>query len=195
MTDSTNSSSTSSDNTNHTAAGATPPSGHKPPHYGPAGESATTPPTAPGYTPPAAASTATPQSNHYPVSNQPSTDERTLAVLCHASPLIAAVVSAGMLSFVGPLLVWLIYKDKDRFVRTAAAESFNFNIVTWLATAVLGTLTVVFVALFVTIPLAIVTGLAIVAIWIAAFVCHILAILAVKDGRSYKYPANLPILT
>ena len=46
-----------------------------------------------------------------------------MAILAHLAAVIAMVVSAGWLTFVGPLIVWFIYKDKSRFVRNAAAGS------------------------------------------------------------------------
>src|SRR5690625_3206910 len=60
-------------------------------------------------------------------------DDRTLAILSHLSPLIALVLSAGWLSFVGPLAMWLIFRDRSPLVRNAAATAFNFNITVWIA--------------------------------------------------------------
>ena len=63
----------------------------------------------------------------------PTSDERTWAVLGHLAAIVAAVISVGWLSFVGPLLIWAVYKDRSAFVRKAAADSFNFNLAVWAA--------------------------------------------------------------
>ncbi|MBW8732612.1 MAG: DUF4870 domain-containing protein, partial [Terrabacter sp.] len=60
-------------------------------------------------------------------------EDRTVAILAHLSAIIAAVVSAGWLSILGPLVVWFVYKDKSLFVRQAAAGAFNFNLTIWVA--------------------------------------------------------------
>src|SRR5690606_39313027 len=60
-------------------------------------------------------------------------DGRALAVVAHLSPVIAAIVSAGWLSFVGPLVIWFIYKDRNALVRNAAASPSNFHITIWIA--------------------------------------------------------------
>ena len=46
---------------------------------------------------------------------------RTASVLAHLSGPISAVLSVGWLSIVGPLIVWLLYRDRSSFVRTQAA--------------------------------------------------------------------------
>ncbi len=63
-------------------------------------------------------------------------DERTMAILAHLSTIVAMIVSAGWLSFVGPLIVWLLYKDRSPYVRQAAAGSFNFNLWAWVMSIV-----------------------------------------------------------
>src|SRR5215212_334591 len=58
----------------------------------------------------------------------PTSEERTWAILGHLAAIVAAVISVGWLSFVGPLVIWALYKDRSPFVRQAAAGSFNFNL-------------------------------------------------------------------
>ena len=71
-------------------------------------------------------------SQPYPGHSVPSPpeDSRIAAILAHLSAPIAAVLSAGLLSLLGPLLVWLVKKD-DPFARRAAAGAFNFNPVSY----------------------------------------------------------------
>ncbi|OLL82996.1 hypothetical protein Ae263Ps1_0051c [Pseudonocardia sp. Ae263_Ps1] len=59
--------------------------------------------------------------------SRPPEGSRIAAILAHLSAPIAAVLSAGLLSLLGPLLVWLVKKD-DPFARRAAAGAFNFNL-------------------------------------------------------------------
>lgn len=116
-----------------------------------------------------------------------SSDERTWAVLGHLSTVVAAVLSAGWLSFVGPLVVWALNKDKSRFVRTSAAGAFNFNVLIWALTIVGW----IFFITLIGIPIAII-------IWAVAFIagayCHIKGAILANRGELYRYPWGFPIL-
>lgn len=117
----------------------------------------------------------------------PGGDDRTIAVVAHLSPLIAMILSAGWLSFLGPLAVWLLFRDRGPLVRNAAASAFNFNITVWVAT-VAGWICLFTVIL---IPVAIL-------LWIGAFVLQVVFSLigAVRANRGevYRYPMQVPIL-
>lgn len=122
-------------------------------------------------------------SNSTPVSG----DDRTLAVLAHLSPIIALVLTAGWLSWVGPLLVWLIWRGRSAVVRTAAATSFNFNITVWVA-IVVGWICIFTIVL---IPL----GLVLLFVpGILQLVFSILGAVRASRGEGYKYPLQIPIL-
>lgn len=125
-----------------------------------------------------------------PFGNQPATvgpDDRTLAALAHASSLIAMVLSAGWLSFVGPLVMWLIYKDRSPFVRQAAAGSFNFNLGLWIM-SIVGW---IFIITVIGIPV----GLVLLAVsLIAQVVGHIIGTLRATKGRAINYPFQLRVL-
>jgi len=114
-------------------------------------------------------------------------DDRTIAVLAHLSPLIAMVVSAGWLSFLGPLIVWFVWRERGPLIRNAAASAFNFNITVWVVN-IIG-----WVCLFTLflIPLAIV-------LWIGAFIAQVVlsikGALAASRGEVYRYPWQVPIL-
>ena len=114
-------------------------------------------------------------------------DERSMAVIAHLSAIIAMVLSAGWLSFVGPLLVWALYKDRSRYVRRAAAGSFNFNIWAWLMNVI------AWICLFTVIlsPVSII-------LWIVAGImtlwCHVRGALRASNGQTYDYPASIRIL-
>jgi uncharacterized Tic20 family protein len=56
--------------------------------------------------------------------------ERSLGALAHGVPLVAMVASAGLLGFVGSLVIYLMYRDRGPFVRAHAANSLNVQIMT-----------------------------------------------------------------
>jgi len=115
------------------------------------------------------------------------TEERTAAALAHASTIIAMIISAGWLSFVGPLVMWLLYKDRSPFVRRAAAGSFNFNIWAWVMTIVGWILIITVIGL----PIGVVL-LALAAI--LTVVCHTLGALRALKGEQFTYPGSIRIL-
>ncbi|UFU02046.1 DUF4870 domain-containing protein [Ruania suaedae] len=117
----------------------------------------------------------------------PSGDDRTLAILAHLSPIIAMIVSAGFVSILGPLLVWLIWRGRGTLVRNAAASSFNFHITVWIS-IVIGWILVLTIVLL---------PVGLVLIFLPGLVQIILSIVgAVRAGRGevYSYPFQLRIL-
>lgn len=119
---------------------------------------------------------------------QPSAEERTASILAHLSALIAAVVSAGWLSIIGPLVVWAIYKDRSPLARQAAAGAFNFNLAIWAA-VIVGWICLFTIIL---IPVAILIWL--VAL-VAALVCHIQGAIRASHDEPYHYPFQIPVLS
>ncbi|PYF96724.1 hypothetical protein SAMN05216184_11815 [Georgenia satyanarayanai] len=119
---------------------------------------------------------------------QPGGDDRTIAVLAHLSPLIALIFSAGMLSFLGPLIVWFVWRDRSPLIRNAAVSAFNFNVTVWVASAIAW----ICVFTVILIPLSIV-------LWVGAFIVQL--VLSIKGamsasrGEVYRYPLQVPILS
>lgn len=120
---------------------------------------------------------------------QKSDSDRLVAMFCHLSGIISWVLSGGLLPFVGPLIVWLIYKDTDPFVRRAAAGSFNFHVVATLVGIAFWLLTVLTLglAMIITIPL----GLVVSALYLW---WTISATLKANRGEPYRYPVEIKIL-
>ena len=117
-------------------------------------------------------------------------DERSMMMIAHLSAPVAMLVSVGWLPFLGPLLVWLFYKDRSRAVRTAAAGAFNFNI----------SMTIASVLTWISVILTLGIGfLWAVPIWIVLFVVqivvHVRGALAASRGEVYDYPFQVPILS
>lgn len=123
-----------------------------------------------------------------PLPTTTSADERTWAIVAHVSTLAAAVLSAGWLSIVGPLVIWAIHKDRSPFIRQAAAGAFNFNLVIWAMTLVGWVCFFTIIA----IPVALV-------LWAVAFVAgvwfHVRAALAANRGEGYRYPWGITVLS
>lgn len=115
------------------------------------------------------------------------TDARAASILAHLSAPLAAVLTVGWLSVLGPLVVWMLYKDRDPVVRQAAAGAFNFNLAFWLTYLVSWVLIITVVGAIVGIPLLVVSFL--VAAW-----CHVHGAIRASNGEPYRYPFQLPVL-
>jgi uncharacterized Tic20 family protein len=105
-------------------------------------------------------------------------DQRMWATLCHLSPFL--------FSFVGPLVIFLVMKDRGHFIRSQALEALNFQITLAIASVVLliiGVLTfgIGFIALF--------------AVAVAALVFMIMAAIAANRGEEYRYPFTLRLVS
>lgn len=115
----------------------------------------------------------------YAVPQQPITpsQERTLGAIAHGVPLIAMVLSAGLLGFVGSLVIYLMYKDRGPFVRAHAANSLNVQIITGIVLLISFPLMLLLVG-FLTYGLALVF----------AFVLHLLGAMKAYNGEWWNPP-------
>lgn len=120
-------------------------------------------------------------------SPRPSADDRTWAILAHLSAVVGAVVSVGWLTFLGPLIIYLIKKDSSPFVRNAAAGSFNFTLSMTLLAIAGGLVSLTVVGLVVGIPMMIVGAL-------FPIVLGIVGAVKASNGESYTYPFQLKVL-
>lgn len=121
-----------------------------------------------------------PSAEHgYAVPQQPITpsQERTLGAIAHGVPLIAMVLSAGLLGFVGSLVIYLMYKDRGPFVRAHAANSLNVQIITGIVLLISFPLMLLLVG-FLTYGLALVF----------AFVLHLLGAMKAYNGEWWNPP-------
>jgi uncharacterized Tic20 family protein len=133
-----------------------PPAGQYPPpgQYPPAGQ----------YPPPAP---------YQPVGPQPMTpnDERLWASLSQYG---------GILGFLPPLIIMLVFGDRSAFVRRHSVESLNFQITLFIAYMV-ASISIIFLIGIVLLPL----------IWIAAIILCVMAGMAANRGEDYRYPLNI----
>lgn len=123
-----------------------------------------------------------------PQAPQNGTSDRSAAILAHLSAPIAAVISVGTLSLLGPLAMWAIYKDKSPFVRRAAAGAFNFNLSFWVLLVISLLLTVTVIGAIIGIPLMIV-------IFVVSAWCHIKGAIRASNGEMYDYPFQIRVLS
>lgn len=103
--------------------------------------------------------------------------ERTLGAVAHGVPLIAMVLSAGLLGFVGSLVIYVMYKDRGPFVRQHAANSLNVQIITGIVLLISFPLMLLLIG-FVTYPLALVF----------AFVMHVIGAVKANNGQWWDPP-------
>ena len=103
-------------------------------------------------------------------------DERMWSVFAQIGPVV--------LSFIAPLVIWLVLKDRSRFVDQEAKEALNFQIT----------------LVFVHIACAIITfvtfgiGSIVYLVFIAAVVFMILAAVENNKGAPYRYPLNIRLI-
>ena len=100
-----------------------------------------------------------------------SKEAKNMATLCHI---------LGLVGFPGPLIVWLISKDKDRFIDEQGKEAVNFQI-SMLIYGVVAALLIFACIGTVLLPA------------VAIFDLIFLLIAAVKtnDGQHYRYPLTI----
>jgi hypothetical protein len=105
----------------------------------------------------------------------PTSDEKTLAILSHILTIIV--------SFVGPLIIYLLKKDESDFVKEHAKESLNFQI----------TVFILYIISFVLL-LILIGGLLMLCLYIANLVLVIVATIRAAEGKLYRYPFNLRLI-
>ena len=113
-----------------------------------------------------------------PIDGKLTDEERTWGMLAHLSAIIAHAIG---LPFVGPLIVWLIYKDKSAFVADQAKEALNFQIAVMIAVAVL-------LITCIGSPLIVVVA-------IAALIFEIMGAMEANKGIVYRYPYTIRLIT
>lgn len=114
-----------------------------------------------------------------PVTGAPQ-DERTLALITHLSGIV--------LSFVVPLIMWLVNKDAQPakpFVTAQAKEALNFQITLVIAYIIALVLMVISFGLLFFLPTL---------VWVTNVVFCIVAAIKVNNGEDYRYPMTLRLI-
>ena len=104
-------------------------------------------------------------------------EDRTIALITHLSGIIA--------SFIVPLIIWLINKDKPEkaWITGQAKEALNFQITIVIAWFVAMVLSFIGIGLLL-MPV----------IWIVNLVFCILAGVAANKGENYRYPVSIRLI-
>ena len=109
----------------------------------------------------------------------PTPEERSWGLLAHLSSLIASLL--GGLSFLGPLIIWLIKKDQSPFVGDQAKEALNFQIAVLIASLVC-TITCVGI---VVVPV----------ILVGDIIFTVIGAMEANKGVYYRYPYTLRLIS
>jgi uncharacterized Tic20 family protein len=104
-----------------------------------------------------------------------SQDAKNMGMLCHLLGLFTC--------FLGPLVLWLIQKDKMPFVDYHGKEALNFQITVMLASMVAGISFLCIIGI-VLLP----------AVGLADLILSIMACVAASRGEYYKYPVCLRLI-
>lgn len=120
-------------------------------------------------------------------------DANMWAMLSNLLGGLAAVI-VSPLGFLPPLLVFLLLRDRSRFVRRQSAEALNFQLTNLIiiagavAVIVIGGIFTLGIGFVVLVPLALVAGL----IWVVLLIVWvILASVRTSKGVEYRYPINI----
>jgi|SRR5688500_15402842 uncharacterized Tic20 family protein len=111
-------------------------------------------------------------------------DPKQWAMVAHLSALAGLVIG---LNFLGPLIIYLIKKDEDPYVREQAAEALNFNLSVLIYAVVAGVVTVVLVFVLIGVLLIPLFAVAVVG-WI---VLVVVAAIKASNGEPYRYPLTI----
>jgi uncharacterized Tic20 family protein len=131
------------------------------------------PPPSPAAPPPA----ARPPSDN----GLPSSEQRQWAMFAHLSALIGLIVPFG--NVLGPLVIWLVQKDKMAFVDDQGKEALNFQITVFGAALISAFLMLILIGFL----LIFVVGL-------GALVLTIIAAIKANEGVAYRYPLTIRLI-
>ena len=117
--------------------------------------------------------------------SMPSESARNWAILAHLGPIAVSLISAGGLGWLVPLAIWLTQKESNPFAAEHARESLNFRI----------TVLILYVAAWVFFWLPCLSIPALFVIWIAEIVFGIVAAVKASEGKGYRYPMTLRLVS
>ena len=120
-----------------------------------------------------------------PTPAQPSSEDRTWALVSHIGSLVSAWFALGILC---PLLV-LLLKGSSPFVQRHAKESLNYQLTLLLLIVVATVVTIVTlgVGLLVVVPVGAVIA-------VLALVFIIVATMRASNGEEYRYPLSIRLI-
>jgi hypothetical protein len=115
-------------------------------------------------------------------------DERTWAMLAHLSVLLNLVT--GFLGIIAALVIYLVYKNRSRYVAYQSMQAFVFQLIWWFGGGILAGLSWVITGIssmvligLLCIPLACVISL----LPLAAMVYGVIGAIQCNNGQDFKY--------
>ncbi|MBN1486306.1 MAG: DUF4870 domain-containing protein [Anaerolineae bacterium] len=119
-------------------------------------------------------------------------DERTWAMLAHLSVLLNLVT--GFLGVAAALLIYLIYKDRSRYVAYQSLQAFFFQLIFWaggglligVTWAIVGALSAIIIGIFL-IPVAILLTILFLVMPVLALVYGVIGGIQTSDGDDFRY--------
>jgi uncharacterized Tic20 family protein len=103
-------------------------------------------------------------------------EEKLWAVAAHLGPLL--------LSFLAPLVVWLVFRDRSQFLDRTGKEALNMQI-SYLLYGLVAGLSIILLVGLVLLP----------AVGLAWFVLMIVATVKVANHEEFRYPAILRLVS
>lgn len=97
---------------------------------------------------------------------------------------LAAHLGGFLLSWVVPLVVYLVYRDRSPFIRQHAAEALNFQVTLFIAYVVSALLIVVLIGMFTFVATA-----------VLSLIFAVMASVAAANGQPYRYPMTLRVIS
>ncbi|MCH8821964.1 MAG: DUF4870 domain-containing protein [Planctomycetes bacterium] len=110
--------------------------------------------------------------------------DRKYAVGMHLLSLISFLLSGGLLTVLGPLVLWLIRKDRSPFDDDHGREVINFGI-SFMLWGLLAGISIFVGIGFILLP----------ALWIVVIVNNIRGAIAAGNGEYFRYPMTIRFLS
>jgi uncharacterized protein len=115
------------------------------------------------------------------IHNNLASDERDWGMFCHLAVFAGFLIPLG--NVIGPLVIWLMKKDKYPFVDFHGKEVLNFQLTVLVALLVSWVLVLLLIG-FLLLP----------AVAIAAIVLTIIGIIKAGNGEYYRYPYSIKFI-
>ncbi len=122
-----------------------------------------------------------PQDAPYPQPSVPASEENMWAMLCHLSALLLGGFGLGWL---GPLVIWLIQREKMPFVDDQGKEALNFQISLIIYSMICVPFIFVVIGVFM-----------LLALGVFSLVVTIIGAMQAYQGIAYRYPLCIRLIS
>jgi uncharacterized protein len=118
-----------------------------------------------------------------PPTASPVTNVRTWCVMCHASALLGVIFHFPG-HILGPLIVWLAKRGDSPEIEAHGKESLNFQITMLIYDVIAGLLCFILIGFVL-----------LLALWVLNAVLVIIASMKASEGKFYRYPFTIRLIT